>query len=145
MSQSDQSQNNANNANNTLHINREKIVKDRIEQLKNIKEHALNKYTKEELVDMLIGQRNIIAQQSSQLVDLVDLANNIEKYSRNDEKQKKCKVTRQEYEMCKNEQEKNEDQLNVYKNAIKLQFVLFILFLLVLIWLIYHYFSKCTI
>jgi hypothetical protein len=127
----------------------ENEVKDKfVAQEKAIKEYAasfaikkgkmLDELSKQDMTNLIFKQNNLMAQQSSQMLEIIDLANHIEIAARTDEANK-CSTGKKNTEVYAKAILLQKQQMNIYENSIRIQIVLFILFILVLFWLIYHY------
>lgn len=121
-------------------VAQEEAIKEYVAVTDANKKKMINDMTKQQMVDLIFKQNNLLAQQSSQMLEIVDLANHIETSARADEANK-CVLNRKKNEVCTQATLIQKQQMNIYENSIKIQIVLFILFLLVLLWLLYHYSS----
>ena len=75
----------------------------------------------------------MLSQQSSQMLEIVDLANHIETSARTDEASK-CMMGKKKNEVCTQATRLQKQQMNIYEKSIRVQIVLFILFIFVLFW-----------
>lgn len=82
------------------------------------------KLTKEQLVEIIFKQNDLISQQSSQMIDLINLLNSVENYAKKECEQKKCSAENR--------------QIKIYNNSFKIQAILFFLFIITFVWLIYY-------
>jgi hypothetical protein len=112
----------------------EVAIKDYIDKRAAAKKNLENKMSKQAMVDLIFKQNELLAQQSSQMLEIIDMANTIEKTSRDDEANK-CGIVVQKNNTCAVVND-------MYEKSIKIQIVLFILFVVVLLWLLYHYASS---
>lgn len=116
-----------------------KTVNDYVQKINSEKQKLIDTLTKEEMVNLIFKQNNLMAQQSSQMLDIVDMANNIENSVRKDAALK-CNKKIQDTCGLKSTPETNtENQLNSYKHAMRTHIVLLILLVVVILWLIYHH------
>lgn len=95
------------------------------------KQKMINNMSKEEMVDLIFKQHILLRQQSTQLVELVDLANKIQANIKSEESKKQLINNK-----ASNVQKQ---QISVYENSMKIQLMLFILIVIIMIWLFYHY------
>lgn len=94
-----------------------------IEKRNNDKNMLKDKLSKEQLVEIIFKQNDLIARQSSQMIDLINLSNNVGNFAKQECEQKKCTVENK--------------KIKVYNHSMKIQLTLFFLFIIVFIWLIY--------
>lgn len=97
------------------------------------KKKLIDTMSKEELVNTILEQNNLLIKQSNQMIDIVDMANNIEMHTRSDES-KKCDIKKINHDILNLQKQ----QIDIYEKSFKTQLVLFILFIVILIWLLYH-------
>jgi len=133
---------NSNHENKTNALTREEALRNYIETVNTNKKNMMDKMSKQDMVDLIFKQNNMLSQQSSQMLEVVDLANNIELITKVNEA-KKCNANKKIENECVELSLLQQQQLDVYEHSTKIQIVLFILFILVLAWLIYHYSSMC--
>lgn len=119
-------------------VAQEEAIKQYVASIAAEKQKMVNGMTKQDMVNLIFKQNNLLAQQSSQMLEIVDLANHIEISARTDEASK-CAIGKKKNEVCTQATILQKQQMNIYENSIRIQIVLFILFILVLFWLIYHY------
>lgn len=92
------------------------------EESTNIKDQKIKDLDKAELLDIAVRQNKVIAQQSSQLIDLIDLTNKIELNSRSLEKS--CSV--------------DKEQVELYERFFGTQLILILVLSMLLFWLFTH-------
>lgn len=119
------------------------VIKSYVDKVDVDKKQMIDKLTKQQMANLIFKQNDIIAQQSSQMIELVDLVNRIETDSRNDEAQR-CNAVRVGLSSCSKSEKEHTDKLSTYETSVRLQIVLFVLLALVLLWLVYHYASSCN-
>lgn len=119
-------------------VAQEEAIKEYVASIATEKQKMVDGMSKQDMANLIFKQNNLLAQQSSQMLEIVDLANHIESSARTDEANK-CAIGKKKNEVCTQATIIQKQQMNVYENSIKIQIVLFILFILVLFWLIYHY------
>lgn len=105
------------------------------------KKNLEDKFSKQDLVDIIFKQNDLLSQQSSQMIEIVNMANVIEESSRLDEA-KKCDAVKDKYNNCAKVAVLQKHHMKAYVHSIKMQIVLFILFLIMLMWLLYIYLSE---
>ncbi len=136
--------NNINKINNNNKVSTN-IDRDKTELAQSIEKYAkmmkeqkqmIMKLDKEKLADLVLKQNSMIAQQSNQMIDLVQLINDIDFNAAISED--KCKRSHYIY---KEIEELNDSSINSISNSVKIQFILFILFIIVLIWLLFNFIS----
>jgi uncharacterized membrane protein (DUF106 family) len=106
---------------------------------------------KDKLVNIIFRQNSLISQQSSQMIDLVNLVNELDgsasqmsedsQVSVRPALQQNINILKKRNELCQEANQMREDNARIYSGSVKIQFVLFTLFILVLLWLLYHYMS----
>lgn len=101
------------------------------------KKNMMNKLSKQQMVNIIFKQNDLLAQQSSQMLEIIDMANNIEQSTRSDEATK-CDV---KIEKCSQYASIQNRQIKMYENSVRIQIVLFILFIILIVWLVYYYIS----
>jgi hypothetical protein len=93
------------------------------------KKQLVEKLSKEDMAELIFRQNNLLTKQSSQMLEIIDMANQLEVNIRSQgidtNANKICDIQKQ--------------KLAVYENSIKIQTVLFILFIIILVWLFYNY------
>jgi hypothetical protein len=104
--------------------------------MRQLKTKMENSMTKKQMVDTIYRQNDVIATQSSQLLELISLANTVEKDSRSDEI-KKCNSLKQENDVCTQVKEIQNHQLMIYDTSTRVQIILFILLLVLFSWILY--------
>ena len=112
------------------------IIDEREEKIHRAKKKMMNDMTKQQLVNVIYKQNNIIASQSSQLLELVALANSVEKNARSEES-KKCDAVIHENAACMQTNEIQNKRLMIYDISTRVQILLFIILLTILVWLFY--------
>lgn len=123
----------------------EQEVNQYVGKRKAAKKNMMDKMNKQEMVDIIFKQNDMISQQSSQMLDIIDMANVIEKTARADELEK-CNIVKMQNESCGKISSLQKQHMNTYENSIRIQIVLFLLFLVMMIWLLYNYvFASSTI
>lgn len=123
-------------------VTMQEALKGYINALEQGKQKMEKNMTKAEMVDLIYKQNSLLAQQSSQLLDMINLANNVEETTRAEELNKinLLKANNEALNRtCEEVVEIQQDQLDLYMHSIKIHVVLFVLFLLILAWLVYHY------
>lgn len=100
---------------------------ERVKLVQQEKEKMMNNMTKKDLVDIIFRQNNVVAQQSSQLLDIIDLANTVETTARTEERNNiKCPKY-------------NESAIQeVYDSTVKINLLLTVIFIVILIWFFYY-------
>jgi len=98
------------------------------------KKRLMDAMSKEELVNLVFKQNNLMSQQSSQMLEIVDMANSIETNARSDES-KKCDIEKINHNIL----DLQKQQIGIYEKSFRTQLMLFILFIVILVWLLYHY------
>jgi hypothetical protein len=116
----------------------EEAIKEYVKSIATEKQKMINGMSKQDMVNLIFKQNNLLSQQSSQMLEIVDLANHIETSARTDEASK-CMMGKKKNEVCTQATRLQKQQMNIYEKSIRVQIVLFILFIFVLFWLIYHY------
>ena len=102
----------------------EQVIKDYVKSINEQKKKMVDEMSKEDMVNLIFKQNNLLAQQSSQMLEVVNLANHIETSSREDEARKCSTKSNSGYSKgCVLQKQ----QLNIYENSIRIQIVLFIL------------------
>jgi len=106
---------------------------------------------KQRLADIILKQNSIIMKQSSQMMDLVKLVNEVDNSNLQDENeniptnsldlQRNINILKNRNNVCKEASELRQHGIKLFESSIRIQFVLFSLFILVLFWLVYHYMS----
>jgi hypothetical protein len=122
-----------------------KTVNDYVQKIKSEKQKLIDTLTKEEMVNLIFKQNNLMAQQSSQMLDIVDMANNIENSVRkeavikcNEKIQNTC-GSRSNTGSNTSSNSENQKKLNSYNHAMRTHVILLILLVVVILWLIYHH------
>lgn len=116
----------------------EQSINQYVQKRKAAKKNMLDKMNKQEMVDIIFKQNDMIAQQSSQMLDIIDMANVIENTTRADELEK-CNIVKMQNESCSKLSSLQKQHMNTYETSIRIQIVLFLLFLVMIIWLLYNY------
>ncbi|VBB17877.1 hypothetical protein YASMINEVIRUS_340 [Yasminevirus sp. GU-2018] len=114
------------------------VVKDYVNKRNTAKQNMMNKLSKQEMVNIIFKQNDLLSQQSSQMLEIVEMANSIEKNARTDEADK-CSNIKRASATCAQVNTVRKQQINMYENSVRIQIVLFVLLLTVLAWLLYHY------
>lgn len=117
----------------------------------NQKQQMVSSLDKQQMVDIIFKQNSVITQQSSQMIDLVNLVNDMEQESPAEEKgesgqepstsQQNIDILKNRNDMCRDSDELRRHGSMLFESSVKIQFILFTLFILVLFWLIYHFSS----
>lgn len=114
------------------------MVKEYVDKRNAEKQNMIDKLSKQEMANIIFKQNDLLAQQSSQMLEIVEMANSIEKNARTDESNK-CARTKNEHTLCAQVNTARKQQLALYENSVRIQIVLFILLITILAWLLYHY------
>lgn len=104
------------------------------------KQNLINKLDKQEMATIIFKQNDLLSQQSSQMLEIIDMANIIEQSARLDESAK-CDIVKMRYAKCSKLATQQRHQMIAYVNSIRIQIILFILFLVMIMWLLYNYMS----
>lgn len=104
------------------------------------KKNLMDKLNKQEMVNIIFRQNDIIAQQSSQMLEIIDMANVIEQAARSDEISK-CDVVKAQKTNCSKIAILQNHHMKNYVRSVKIQIMLFILFIIMILWLLYYYSS----
>ena len=133
----------------SLQKSTQSAIKEYVNEKNIAKQNMADKLSKQDMVNIIFKQNDMISQQSSQMLEIVEMANTIEKNARINEASKCSNIirvtdvcTRNINDMCKKGIIDQHQQINFYENSIKIQIVLFILLLIVLIWLLCHYYGS---
>lgn len=121
-------------------ISNDDVIKKYVTENQKNKQKLADTLTKSQLSDLILKQSTLLRQQSRQIHDIVNIANNVEKEARFAESQN-CVISQKQNELCNQATNIQKHQVSVYEKSIKIQIVLFALFILVLMWLLYHYVS----
>lgn len=116
------------------------VISEYINKRDTEKKNMIDKLSKQEMVNIIFKQNDLLAQQSSQMIEIIDMANNIEQSARSDEAAK-CDVVKQQNDTCSHIASIQNRQVKMYENSVRIQIVLFILFVVLLAWLAYHFLS----
>lgn len=123
-----------NNANISAENGSEMEMQNYVKTIAEEKKRLMNAMSKEELVNLVFKQNNLLSQQSSQMLEIVEMANHIETNARSDES-KKCEIEKTNHNIL----DLQKQQISIYEKSFRTQLMLFILFVVILIWLLYHY------
>jgi hypothetical protein len=104
------------------------------------KKNLIDKLSKQEMANIIFKQNDVITQQSSQMLEIIDMANIIEQSARFDEVSK-CDAIKKNYNNCSKISTLQKHHMKTYVNSVRIQIILFILFLVMITWLLYHYVS----
>jgi Fe2+ transport system protein B len=120
----------------------EEAISNYIQTVNAEKQKMIDAMSKQEMVNLIFKQNNLMAQQSSQMIDIINMANTIEDNVRKDV-EKKCSA--QIINKCSQTENQQNDQnkTGVYENAMRTHIVLLILLVVVLCWLMYHHSLGC--
>jgi len=113
-------------------------IKTYIENRKRDKQNLTNRLSKDEMADIIFKQNDLLSQQSSQMLDIINMANVIEQTARSDESSK-CNIVKDQNEKYSQLAGMQKQYMSTYESSFRVQIILFILFLVVVAWLIYHY------
>jgi hypothetical protein len=127
-----------NNANATEKTDTVAITKDTFAQYDTMmkqekekqKKYIIDKLNKDEMAELILKQNNLLKMQSSQLIDVINIANNIEVQARKNE-QEKCTKTTEKESQC------YEKKYFAYNELLKMQYIIFILLLMILCFITY--------
>jgi predicted PP-loop superfamily ATPase len=108
------------------------------EQMIEAKKSIDQRFSKQQLIDMIIRQNQILNNQSEQLLELVEVNNMINEESLKNESVKNESLLAINNK-CGKANDMRKKQVMIYERSIKIQMVLFFLFLLVICWFIYSY------
>lgn len=114
------------------------VINDYVNKRNVAKQNMINKFSKHDMVNIIFKQNDLLAQQSSQMLEIVEMANTIEKNVRTDEVNK-CSNIKRANNVCTKISNVRKQQLNLYENSVRVQIVLFVLLLIVLVWFLFHY------
>jgi hypothetical protein len=135
---------NNNNTNDNTNDNVDKIIASYVQKVKGEKQKMSDSMSKNAMVDLIFKQNALLAQQSSQMLDIVNMANNIENDAREDA-DKKCAIKlKNKCPLSNTGSVIDQQKLVIYENAARAHSVLLILLIIVLCWLIYHYSVNCS-
>lgn len=120
---------------------RQEIIAEYAKNVQDQKNKMMDNMSKQEMVDLIFKQDNLLKRQSSQMLDVVNLANNIETSARKQESSK-CDISKKLNEKCQIMNDIQQQRMSLYESSVRIQIVLFVLLILVLVWLFYNYFCK---
>lgn len=123
-------------------VSEETVVNDYVRKVNDAKQKIIDNMSKQDMANLIFKQNRILAQQSSQMLDIINMANSIESNVRLDA-EKKCDQKCSQPNNQTNNQPNTTNQYNksIYENAMKTHLILFALLIIVLCWLMYHYSS----
>jgi hypothetical protein len=101
-----------------------------------VEKEKISSMSKEDLVNLIMKQNNMISQQSQSMMEIVELSNMIQNVNKGNNLYTE---TQKQNEMCTHISGLQKQQMTIYEQSQKIQLLLFLLFILVIGWLLYHY------
>ena len=124
-------------------------LKNNADQIEKQKQYMMDNVEKKNIVDILVKQNSIISQQSTQMIDMVNLINEFKHGDQVSDTTKNDSIDTvstldtlaKRNDMCRVAEKMRKMNTSAFEQSVRIQFILFALFIIVMIWLVHHYIS----